>query len=193
MSEELIYVAGIVGSLRRDSYNRWLLRAAQQEAPSTLRIVELGLEGIPLYNPDGASPLPPTVQRLKTALHAADAVIIATPEYNHSIPGVLKNTLDWLSVPPEENPLGGKPVAIIGATTGNFGTLRAQLHLRQVLSYFNADVLNRPEVLVARAQEKFSSDGTLQDELTRALLRQLLQELALRVRQRRFLSVLERR
>jgi chromate reductase len=153
MREEFIHVAGIVGSLRRDSYNRWLLRAAQQEAPPTLRIAELGLEGIPLYNPDGASPPPPAVQQLKTALYAADAVIIATPEYNHSIPGVLKNALDWLSVPPEENPLEGKPVAIIGATTGNFGTLRAQLHLRQVLSYFNADVLNRPEVLVARAKD----------------------------------------
>jgi chromate reductase len=191
MREEFIHVAGIVGSLRRDSYNRWLLRAAQREAPPTLRIAELGLEGIPLYNPDGASPPPPAVQQLKTALYAADAVIIATPEYNHSIPGVLKNALDWLSVPPEENPLEGKPVAIIGATTGNFGTLRAQLHLRQVLSYFNADVLNRPEVLVARAKEKFGPDGTLQDELTRALLRQLLQELALRVWRRRSLSALE--
>jgi len=193
MGEELIYVAGIVGSLRRDSYNRWLLRAAQREAPPTILIAEIGLERIPLYNPDMASPLPPAVEQLSSVLHAADAVIIATPEYNHSIPGVLKNALDWLSTLPQSNPFDGKPVAIIGATTGNFGTLRAQLHLRQVLSYFNADVLNRPEVLVARAKERFAPDGTLQDEVARELLRQLLQELALRVRQRRLLSALGQR
>ena len=174
-------VVGIVGSLRRESYNRKLLVAAQQLAPAGMEIEEVPLTGIPLFNQDEESPTPPAVQQLKEQIRAADAVLIATPEYNYSIPGVLKNALDWMSRPLAENPFERKPVAIIGATTGNFGTLRAQLHLRQVLFYLNADVLSRPEVLVSRAAEKLGSDGTIADPVTRELLRQLLEALYWRV------------
>jgi chromate reductase len=181
----MIDVVGIVGSLRRESYNRKLLRTAQLVAPADMVIEEVSLGGIPLYNQDEEEPQPEAVRRLKERLRAADAVLIATPEYNYSIPGVLKNALDWLTRPLAENPLDSKPVAIIGATTGNFGTVRAQLHLRQVLAYMNADVVLKPEVLVARVKEKVAPDGTIADEVARELLRQLLEELRRRVLERR--------
>ncbi|MCS7170597.1 MAG: NAD(P)H-dependent oxidoreductase [Candidatus Kapabacteria bacterium] len=184
----MIRVVGIVGSLRRESYNRKLLRAAQQLAPQDMYIEEALLVGIPLFNPDEEDPLPPAVRELKERIGCADAIIIATPEYNHSIPGVLKNAIDWLTRPPPDNPFNGKPVAIIGATTGNFGTLRAQLHLRQILVYLNADVLNRPEVLVARVKEKVGADGSINDPVGKELLTQLLQALRQRILERRLLA-----
>ncbi|MEN3026402.1 MAG: NAD(P)H-dependent oxidoreductase [Chlorobiota bacterium] len=184
----MIRVVGIVGSLRRESYNRKLLRTAQRVAPADMEIEEVLLAGVPLYNQDEEEPAPSAVQTLKERIRAADAVIIATPEYNHSIPGVLKNALDWMSRPPAENPFERKPVAIIGATLGEFGTLRAQLHLRQVLSYLNAEVLAKPEVLVARVREKVGQDGLIVDPVALQLLRQLLEELRQRVLERRWLS-----
>lgn len=186
---EAVRVLGIVGSLRRESYNRKLLRTAEYLAPAGMRIEEAQLEGIPLFNPDYGVPV--AVQELKERIRKADAVLIATPEYNYSIPGVLKNALDWMSYPPAENPFDGKPVGLIGATTGNFGTLRAQLHLRQILTYLNADVLARPEVLVARVGEKLSPDGRITDPVAQALLEQLLQALYRRVVERRVLRLLD--
>jgi chromate reductase len=128
------------------------------------------------------------VRQLKERIRCADAVLIATPEYNYSIPGVLKNALDWMARPPAENPFEEKPVAIIGATTGSFGTLRAQLHLRQVLFYLNADVVAKPEVLVAHVKEKLGPDGTIADPVARDLLRQVLEVLRRRVLERRQLQ-----
>jgi chromate reductase len=151
-------------------------------------IEEVSLAGIPLFNQDEEQPQPEAVRMLKERIRAADGVIIATPEYNYSIPGVLKNALDWVGRPPSENPLDGKPVAIMGATTGNFGTLRAQLHLRQVLFYLNADVLNKPEVLVARVKEKLAPDGTIADETARQLLRELLSAFRRRILERRMIA-----
>lgn len=172
-------VLGIAGSLRAGSYNRGLLRAAQELAPAGMSIAIFDLGEIPLYNADTeARAFPDSVVQLKSAIARADALLIATPEYNYSVPGVLKNALDWASRPPEESPLRGKPVAITGASTGAFGTVRAQLHLRQVCVATHMLPLNRPEVLVTRAQDKFDASGRLTDESTRKILRQLLEALA---------------
>ncbi len=178
-STDKVRVLGIAGSLRQGSYNQALLRAALELAPEgmEIRIFE-GLDRIPPYNEDvRARGEPESVVALKEAIRQADALLIATPEYNGSVPGVLKNALDWASRPPDASPLDGKPVAIMGASTGNFGTLRAQMHLRQICQITNMRPLNRPEVLVARAAEKFDPQGHLTDETARYLLRLLLEAL----------------
>jgi chromate reductase len=169
-------ILGIAGSLRTGSYNRALLRAAQEIALQGMAIVTFDLDPIPPYNADvEARGFPAPVLAFKTAMAGADALLIATPEYNHSIPGVLKNALDWASRPPSNSPLNGKPAAIMGASTGAIGTARAQQHLRLVCSYVNMLVLNQPEVLVARAQDKFDASGRLADEPTRQFLVKFLQ------------------
>jgi len=136
------------------------------------------LSPIPLYNEDvRALGFPECVKEFRDHIAATDALLIATPEYNYSIPGVLKNAIDWASRPPD-SPLNAKPAAIMGASPGNFGTVRAQLHLRQICVGVNLLLLNRPEVLVMRAREKFDADGRLVDEETRGFLRDLLVALA---------------
>lgn len=136
------------------------------------------LKQIPLYDEDvRAEGEPESVVALKDAIRQADALVIATPEYNHSISGVLKNALDWASRPPDASPLNGKPVAIVGASQGSFGTVRAQMHLRQVCAYNNMHPVNRPQVLVARAQRKFDDEGRLQDETTERFVRQQMEAL----------------
>jgi chromate reductase, NAD(P)H dehydrogenase (quinone) len=173
-----IRVLGIAGSLRRGSYNRALVRAAIGLAPADLRIEAFELEGIPFFDADverRGDPEP--VVRLKEAIRASDALLVATPEYQHSLPGVLKNALDWASRPPKDPPLRRKPVAIMGATTGLYGTARAQADLRKVLVYNDALVLQRPEVMVPKAAAAFD-DGELVDEDARGFLRQLLEGLA---------------
>jgi chromate reductase len=169
-------VLGIAGSLRAGSYNRALLRVAQELAPEGMSIVIFELHALPFYNADvEAQGFPEPVVAFKTAIAEADAVLIATPEYNHSFPGLLKNALDWASRPPGRSPLDGKPAAIMGASSGAIGTARAQQHLRLVCSYVNMIVLNQPEVLVARAQDKFDASGRLTDEPTRQFLGKFLQ------------------
>lgn len=136
------------------------------------------LASIPLYNDDvRALGYPKPVKELRDRIAAANALLIATPEYNYSIPGVLKNAIDWASRPPDP-PLNAKPVAIIGASTGNYGTVRAQTHLRQICASTNMFPLNKPEVLVMRAQEKFDVNGRLVDAMTSGFLRDLLVALA---------------
>lgn len=175
MRDGRIRVLGFAGSLRRGSYNRALLRAAAELAPEDVRVEIFELDGIPLYNMDVEQQgLPEAVVAFKRAIREADAVLIATPEHNWSFPGVLKNALDWAARPSGDNPFRGKPVAVVGATTGQWGTLRAQLHLRQVLAYLETHPLSRPEVLVTQAREKFDADGRLVDEGTRTRLRELL-------------------
>lgn len=180
MNETPLNVLGIAGSLRQGSYNRSLLRAAIELAPPRLRITPFaGLREIPLYDGDvDASGTPAPAQRLKDAIAAADAVPIATPEYNYSIPGVLKNAIDWASRPPDKTPLRDKPTGIIGASMGNFGTVRAQLALRQVFVFTGTPAMLKPEVLVARAQDKFDADGVLTDAPTREHLAKYLLALA---------------
>ncbi len=170
-------ILGIAGSLRKASYNRAALRAAQALVPegATLEIFEL--DGIPPYNQDEEMHPPAKVSELKTRIRAADAILIATPEYNYSVPGVLKNAIDWASRPYGDNAWDGKPVAMIGASPGNLGTARAQYHLRQSFVFLNMHPLNSPEVMIADAANRFDNQGNLKDEKAKQLIRQLLERL----------------
>jgi chromate reductase len=174
-----LHVLGISGSLRRGSYNRGLLRAAQEVAPPGMEIELYDLHGIPLYDGDvEALGDPHRVRDFKLAIDRADAVLIATPEYNHGIPGGLKNAIDWASRPPRYSVLDGKPVAVMGATTGIGGTARAQQHLREALAWPGAQTMPQPELLVSEAREKFELEGNLVEPETRESVRELLEALA---------------
>lgn len=181
--EKRLKVLGIAGSLRRASYNRALLRAAQGLAPENLTLEIFDLTGIPPFNEDDEQTPPQEVTEFKARIRAADAILIATPEYNYSIPGVLKNAIDWASRPSGASAWSGKPVAILGASIGRFGTVRAQYHLRQVFVTLNMYALNQPEVMINSVQEVFDRTGTLIDEDTQTRLRRLLDQLALWTRQ----------
>ncbi|MBA3263871.1 MAG: NAD(P)H-dependent oxidoreductase [Thermoleophilaceae bacterium] len=165
-------ILGISGSFRRDSHNTRLLRAAALTLPpgAELELFD-GLGALPLYCEDGDThPVPETVERLRGQIAAADALLIATPEYNASIPGVLKNAIDWASRPFPDNALRGKPVAVIGASTGLFGAVWAQSELRKVLNHTGADVLEA-ELPVGLASQAFTPTGELADpELQRRLV-----------------------
>jgi chromate reductase, NAD(P)H dehydrogenase (quinone) len=179
-SQRPLIVCGLVGSLRRGSINRSLMRAAQELAPDDMEIrIFGGMADIPLYNQDvedaGA---PESVRALKQAIAEADALLIATPEYNHGVPGVLKNAIDWASRPARDSPLNGKPAAIFGASPGATGTARAQTQLRQTFVFTDTPVLPQPEILVFRAKEKFDDQGRLTDEKTREFVGRLLVQLA---------------
>jgi chromate reductase, NAD(P)H dehydrogenase (quinone) len=179
MSESTLTILGLAGSLRRLSYNRGLLRAAVELAPCGVRVEELDLAPIPLYNGDDEGErLPPVVADLKARITAADALLLATPEYNHSVSGVLKNAIDWASRPVGSSPLRHKPVAIMGAATGGFGTVRAQLHLRQVLASTQSYVMVEPAVYVSNSAAKFDAEGYLSDGATRDAVRGLVEALA---------------
>ena len=180
MNAASIRVLGIAGSLRAASFNRALLRAAAELAPAGLAIdLFEGLGAIPQYNADvEAQGDPAPVTALKTAIREADALLIATPEYNYGLPGVLKNAIDWASRPPGTCVLNGKPAAIMGGTPGGTGTARAQLALRQSFVFTDTRALLQLEVLVARAHEKIDANGRLTDEPTRQLIRRLLESLA---------------
>ena len=172
-------VLGIAGSLRRASFNRALLRAAQELAPPTLRITSREIDDIPLFNADvEEAGVPAPVAALRAAVQAADALLVATPEYNHGVPGVLKNTVDWLSRPAVGSVLYRKPAAIMGASPGVVGTARAQSQLRQAFLFTNTYTMMQPEMLVGRAREKFDAAGRLTDEPTRAFLAKFLQAFA---------------
>jgi chromate reductase len=170
-------VLGIAGSLREGSYNRGLLRAAQELAPAGVEIELYEIGDLPFYNGDVEAAGPPeVVRRLREAIGAADALLLATPEYNRGTSGVLKNAIDWASRPPRQSVLDGKPVAIMGATTGISGTANAQRHLREALLFPGAQTLPQ-EVLVSRAAEKFDERGNLTDAETRAEVSVLLEGL----------------
>ncbi|HEX4120625.1 MAG TPA: NAD(P)H-dependent oxidoreductase [Verrucomicrobiae bacterium] len=173
-----ISIFGIAGSLRRQSYNRAALRAATQLTPPGATIDVFEADGIPLFNQDEEKNPPAKVTELKKRICAADAVLIVTPEYNHSIPGVLKNVIDWATRPYGDNSWSGKPVAIMGASPGMFGTVRAQNHLRQILGALNMFLINEPEVTIGNASERFDAQGNLTDEKTKDHIRKLLHNLA---------------
>ena len=175
-----LVVCGIAGSLRRASYNRSLLRAAQELAPEGMEIRIFDRVGeLPLFNEDvEAQGDPEPVQALKQAIGDADALLIATPEYNHGVPGVLKNAIDWASRPPRGSVLAGKPAAILGASPGVTGSARAQTQLRNSFVFTNTLAVLQPEILVYRAHEKFDADGRLTDEKTREFVALLLRHLA---------------
>lgn len=173
-------VLGIAGSLREGSYNRGLLRAARELAPEGVELEEHDLRGLPFYDGDlEAAGDPDSVTELKEAIRRADALVIATPEYNRGLPGGLKNAIDWASRPALASPLAGKPVAIMGASTGRGGTARAQQQLRDALEFPRAIVLEEPHVLVPEAFMRFDEHGELVDEQTREEIAELLEALAL--------------
>ncbi len=178
--ERALQVLGIAGSLRRGSYNRALLREAQRLAPEGTQIrIWDRLGEVPPYDQDVEDAGDPeVVTDLKRAIREADGVLFVTPEYNYGVPGVLKNAIDWASRPPAESPLREKPVSIMGATTGSSGTARAQLQLRQSFVFTRTLAMLQPEVLVARARERFDEEGNLTDETTRKFVRQHVEALA---------------
>ena len=165
-----IRLLGLCGSLRRASTNRALLRAVGECLPegASLTIYDR-LGDLPLFNSDLGEPEP--VVALKEAIAAADGLVFATPEFNYTITGVLKNAIEWASRPPSTTPLKGKPMAMVGASAGMSGSMRAQYHLRQILVYSDSPTLSQPEVLIPRAHERFDAEGRLVDESTRELLR----------------------
>jgi chromate reductase len=175
---QAIKILGICGSLRNQSYNLGALNAARELAPEGVGVEIFDLAGIPLYNQDEEANLPRRVAELKAAVRAADGVLIATPEYNYSVPGVLKNAVDWGSRPYGQSCWEGKPVAIMGASPGVFGTARAQYHLRQSFVFLNMHAINRPEVMINTAHQRFDEKGKLTDESSRKLVAELVAALA---------------
>jgi chromate reductase len=170
---------GIAGSLRAGSFNRGLLRAAAGVLPPGVEVEVFLLDHLPVYNADvEAQGDPEPVGRLKAGIAAADALLIATPEYNYSIPGVLKNALDWASRPPQTSVLRKKPVGIIGASGGMSGTIRAQLALRQVFVFTGSYAMPQPEFLMAESAKKCDANGDLVDAESRERLRAFLVALA---------------
>jgi chromate reductase, NAD(P)H dehydrogenase (quinone) len=162
-----VRILGIAGSLRRDSFNAATLRTAQELAPAGVTIEIFDIAPIPLYNEDVRQQgFPAPVEDLRARIKSADGLLIVTPEYNYSIPGVLKNAIDWASRPPEQ-PFDGKPIGVMGASVGTHGSSRAQYHLRQCFIFLNGMVMNRPEVMIPAAHTKFDADGKLTDQVTR--------------------------
>lgn len=172
-----IRILGIAGSLRRDSYNKAALRAATQLVPEGSEIDIFEIDGIPGFNQDDEQDPPEKVVEFKKRIREADAILFVTPEYNYSVPGVLKNAIDWASRPYGDNAWSGKPAAIMGASIGAIATARAQYHLRQMFVFLNVYAVNQPEVMIGNAHEKFDAEGNLTDETTKGFIRQLLQKL----------------
>jgi chromate reductase, NAD(P)H dehydrogenase (quinone) len=166
----VVALLGICGSLRRASLNRALLAAVRDVLPDGASMTLYDSIELPIFNSDLDDP--PGVLQLKAAVAGADGVVFSVPEYNYSIPGGLKNALDWVSRPPATSPLRGKPIGMVGAASGMSGSIRAQAHLRQMMLYSDSPCLGQPEVLIPRAKERFDGDGRLIDASTRVLLEQ---------------------
>src|SRR5690349_14848750 len=166
-----IQILGIAGSLRRASYNRAALRAAMDLMPQDASLDTFELDGISGFNQDDEQNPPAKVVELKRRIREADAILIVTPEYNYSVPGVLKNAIDWASRPYGDNAWNGKPAAIMGASIGTIGTARAQYHLRQIMVFLNMFPVNQPEVMIGNAAERFDAQGNLTDETTKEFIR----------------------
>ncbi|MBT0160634.1 NAD(P)H-dependent oxidoreductase [Candidatus Bathyarchaeota archaeon A05DMB-2] len=174
--EKPVRILGFVGSLRKGSYNKALMRTAVELVPDDATIEVFDLEGIPPFNQDWENNPPQIVRDFKAKIRAADALLIATPEYNYSIPGVLKNAIDAASRPYADKVFDGKPVAIMSASTGHLGA-RAQYHLRQSFVFLNMYPINHPEVMLSLAGKNIDVNGNLTNEETRKLIRELLEEL----------------
>jgi len=169
-----VRILGIAGSLRKASFNRAALRAAGTLLPPDATLETFELDGLPGFSEDDERSPPVKVVELKRRIRAADALLFATPEYNYSVPGVLKNAIDWASRPYGDSAWAGKPAAIMGASPGALGTARAQYHLRQIFVFLDIHALNRPEVMISDAATRFDADGNLTDEGTRERIRKLL-------------------
>lgn len=177
-----ITILGIAGSLRKDSYNKAALRAARELCPESAALEIYDIAGLPLFNQDEERSPTPKVAEFKQKIRAADAILIATPEYNYSIPGVLKNAIDCASRPYGDDAWAGKPVALMSASIGAFGGVRAQYHLRQCFVFLNMDCVLQPEVAIPVASQHFDARGNLTSDLSRKLIGQLLQALTQKAR-----------
>jgi chromate reductase len=180
-----VKILGIAGSLRKASYNRSALRAAQQLCPAGATLEVFELDGIPGFNQDEERNPPQEVIELKKRIRAADAILLVTPEYNYGMPGVLKNAIDWASRPYGDNAWDGKPVAIMSAAMSMGGGVRAQYQLRQAFVFLNMDAVVQPEVAINQVGERFDEQSNLKDETSKRLIVQLLQNLLQKVRSRR--------
>ena len=177
-AQDIVEILAFAGSLRKGSYNKAVLRAAKELAPESLHIKIFDLQGIPLYNADvEAQGDPERVSEFKEAIHKADGLLIATPEYNHGVPAVTKNAIDWASRPAKNAPLNKKPVGILGASPGITDSARGQSQLRQAFEFTNSYCMPQPEILVYRAHEKFDTEGRLTHERTREFLGKYLKAL----------------
>ena len=173
-----IDILGFAGSLRKGSYNKAVLRAAAELVPKDAKLEIFDLEGIPVFNQDQESTPPDRVKEFKKRIKAADAILISTPEYNYSIPGGLKNAIDWASRPYGDNAFDGKTVAMMSASIGMLGAARAQYHLRQCFVFLNMYPVNTPEVFITFAPQKIDEEGRLVDDQSRKIITQLLLSLA---------------
>ncbi|HLN45058.1 MAG TPA: NAD(P)H-dependent oxidoreductase [Candidatus Sulfotelmatobacter sp.] len=177
MNEKLKFL-GLIGSLRKDSYNKALMKTSFELLPDNVTLEIFDLADFPLFNQDLMQNPPTIIREFKAKIRGSDAILIASPEYNYSIPGMLKNAIDWASRPPTDNAWDGKPAAIISASTGKLGGARMQYHLRQTFVFVNMYPINRPEFMLANARNYFDEAGNLKDEDTRKRLQELLQALA---------------
>ncbi len=171
-------ILGFSGSLRKNSYNSAALRAAQSLVPAGVNVEIFQLNGIPPFNEDEETNSPAIVKEFREKIRAADAVLVATPEYNYSIPGVLKNAIDWASRPYGQGALMNKPAAIMGASMGMLGTARAQYDLRRIFVFLNLYVLNQPEVMIPFASKVFDAQGNVTDEKTKGKIKEVVSALA---------------
>jgi chromate reductase len=169
-----IKILGIAGSLRSGSFNRMALKAAQALVPAGATLDAHDLPDLPGFNQDHEKSPPAAVSELKAKIRAADAILFVTPEYNYSVPGVLKNAIDWCARPYGDSAWKGKPAAVMGASVGVLGTARAQYHLRQTLVFLDMPAVNQPEVMIAGAASKFDANGNLTDDMAKKLIGQLL-------------------
>jgi chromate reductase, NAD(P)H dehydrogenase (quinone) len=181
-----VKILGIAGSLRKGSLNKAALRSAVALTPRNVTLDTFDISSFPLFNQDEEHNPPAVIWQFKAQIRAADAILFATPEYNYSVPGVLKNAIDWASRPAGENAWEGKPVAIMSASIGMIGGARAQYHLRQMFVYLNMYPLNRPEVIIPNAADKFDSAGNLTDQHTKEKIQELLKSLSARAVQTRY-------
>ena len=180
-----VRILGLAGSLRQASYNRAAVRAAGTLLPAGATLEIFDLHGLPGFSEDDEKSTPAKIVELKQRIRAADALLFATPEYNYSVPGVLKNAIDWASRPYGDSAWGGKPAAIMGASVGAGATMRAQYHLRQIFVYLDIHALNQPEVMIGNASSRFDASGNLTDDGTRERIRKLLEALVAWTRQLR--------
>ena len=171
---DTLKVIGFSGSLRAGSYNTAALRAARELAPEGVEIAIHDISGFPPFNQDEDANPPQMVTDLKAAIRAADAVIISSPEYNYSVPGHLKNVIDWASRPYGDSAWEGKPALIMGASPGSGGTMRMQYHLRQTMVFLNMHPLNKPEIMISNCADKFDDAGNLTDETTREYIKRAI-------------------